>query len=184
MLKMITSISQRRHKQNEEFGELFRTTYPRLYRLAYSLLNNQEDSRDVVNDVFADLLDKHKPTANINEGYLLAMVRNRAIDLLRRRRVEDEVRANIIDEYDLHVVSEPTSNERMKEILHFIETELTPQTRKVLQLCYDEKKTYQVAASELGVSVQAVNKHISAALRKLREHFNPASVHTKKSSKQ
>lgn len=181
---MITSISQRRKKKNEEFGELFRTTYPRLYRLAYSLLNDQEDSRDVVNDVFAYLLDKHKPTVDINEGYLLTMVRNRAIDLLRRRRVEDEVRADIISDYKPYVMSESTSSERLKEIQQFIETELTPQTRKVLQLCYDEKKTYQTAASELGVSVQAVNKHISGALRKLREHFNPASVQTTKSSKQ
>ena len=180
---MTSLISQRRQEENEEFGELFRTTYPRLYRLAYSLLNDQEDSRDVVNDVFADLLDKHKPSADINEGYLQAMVRNRAIDLLRHRRVEDDVRADIISDYKPFVMSEPTSSERLKEILHFIETELTPLTRKVLQLCYDEKKTYQMAASELGVSVQAVNKHISTALRKLREHFNPASNQTSKSSK-
>ena len=43
----------------------------------------------------------------------------------------------------------------------------------MLTLCFDEKKTYQQAASELGVSVQAINKHISQALRKLRERFNP-----------
>lgn len=48
---------------DEEFDSLFRSCYPRMYRLAYSLLGDQEESRDVVNDVFADLLDKHRLTA-------------------------------------------------------------------------------------------------------------------------
>jgi RNA polymerase sigma-70 factor (ECF subfamily) len=65
--------------------------------------------------------------------------------------------------------------EHLKEVLTYIDTELTPQTRTVLRMCYDEKRKYKEVASELGISVQAVNKHISQALRKLREHFNTAT---------
>ncbi len=158
---------------DEEFDTLFRQSYPKLYRLAFSMLNDQEDSRDVVSSVFADLLDKPHLPAPINEGYLMAMVHNRALNLLKHRRVENEVRAEM-----LHAVQSATSpcladDDRLVEVLTFIETQLTPQTRRVLTLCFDEKKTYQQAASELGVSVQAINKHISQALRKLRERFNP-----------
>lgn len=171
---MITLFSNKKQLSDEEFSTLFRSTYPHLYRLAYSLLNEPEDSRDVVNDVFTNLLDKHKMTAEVNEGYLMAMVRNRAIDFLRHHQVEDEARADLIREYRLYMVPDHAHEERIKEIRRFIETELTPQTCKVLQLCYDEKRSYQEAATELGVSVQADNKHISQALRKLREHFNAA----------
>ena len=158
---------------DEEFDTLFRQSYPKLYRLAFSMLNDQEDSRDVVSGVFADLLDKPHLPAPINEGYLMAMVHNRTLNLLKHRRVENEVRADM-----LHAVLSATSpcladDDRLVEVLTFIETQLTPQTRRVLTLCFDEKKTYQQAASELGVSVQAINKHISQALRKLRERFNP-----------
>lgn len=158
---------------DEEFDTLFRQSYPKLYRLAFSMLNDQEDSRDVVSGVFADLLDKPHLPAPINEGYLMAMVHNRSLNLLKHRRVENEVRAGM-----LHAVQSATSpcladDDRLVEVLTFIETQLTPQTRRVLTLCFDEKKTYQQAASELGVSVQAINKHISQALRKLRERFNP-----------
>lgn len=177
---MIAIFTHKRQMNDEELSELFRNSYPRLYRLAYSLLNEPEDSRDIVSGVFANLLDKHKLTTDINEGYLMAMVRNRSLDLLRHRRVEDEARAELIREYRLFMVPDHAHEERIKEIRIFIETELTPQTRKVLQLCYDEKKTYQEVATELGVSVQAVNKHISGALRKLRERFNPAIVSSPK----
>lgn len=181
---MITIFTHKRQMNDEELSEVFCNIYPRLFRLAYSLLNDTEDSRDIVSGVFVDLLDKHKLTTDLNEGYLMAMVRNRSLDLLRYRRVEDEARAELIREYQLFMVPDRAYEERIKEIRFFIETELTPQTRKVLQLCYDEKKTYQEAATELGVSVQAINKHISGALRKLRERFNPAIVSSPKTKVQ
>ncbi|MBQ0020127.1 MAG: sigma-70 family RNA polymerase sigma factor [Bacteroidales bacterium] len=170
---MIALFRHKRQMTDEEFDTLFRQSYPKLYRLAFSMLNDQEDSRDVVSGVFADLLDKPHLPAPINEGYLMAMVHNRALNLLKHRRVENEARADM-----LHAVQSATSpcladDDRLVEVLTFIETQLTPQTRRVLTLCFDEKKTYQQAASELGVSVQAINKHISQALRKLRERFNP-----------
>lgn len=170
---MIALFRHKRQMTDEEFDTLFRQSYPKLYRLAFSMLNDQDDSRDVVSGVFADLLDKPHLPAPVNEGYLMAMVHNRTLNLLKHRRVENEARADM-----LHAVLSAASpcladDDRLVEVLTFIETQLTPQTRRVLMLCFDEKKTYQQAASELGVSVQAINKHISQALRKLRERFNP-----------
>ena len=178
---MIALFGHKHRLTEREFDELFREEYPRLYRLAYSLLNDAEDSRDVVSGVFADLLDRQKLTADNPAGYLMAMVRNRSVDLLRHRRVEDEVRQELLREYRVYT-SADGHDERISEIRQFIQSELTPQTRRVLGLCYDEKKTYQEVAAELGISVQAVNKHISAALRKLRERFNPAILQPSKTN--
>lgn len=172
--------SRARQMTDEEIGTLFRQSYPRLYRLAYSLLQDKEESRDVVSGAFLDLLDRRKLTADIQEGYLWAMVRSRSLDFLRRKQVADEARVSLLCECKPYVFLDVEHDERIREIRQFIEEELTPQTRKVLQLCYDEKRTYREVASELGVSVQAVNKHISHALRKLRERFNPASIQSQK----
>lgn len=158
---------------DDKIGELFRSSYPRLYRLAYSLLNDQEESKDVVSCAFMDLLDKHILVRDVNT-YLTSMVRNRSLDVLRHRLVKDDVWANILQEYEQWTTSDTLDEEQINEIRLFIEKELTPQTRRVLQMCYDDKKSYKEVASELGISVQAVNKHISQALRKLRERFNPS----------
>lgn len=170
---MIALFTHKRQMTDEEFDTLFRQSYPRLFRLAFAILGDPDDSRDVVSGVFADLLDKPQLPADINESYLMAMVHNRALNLIKHRRIEDDVRADML--HDIHVCPSPdlADDERLTEILSFIDTQLTPQTQRVLTLCFDEKKTYQQAASELGVSVQAINKHISQALRKLRERFNP-----------
>lgn len=173
---MISLFTHKRQMTEEEFDKLFRNSYARLYRLAYSLLHDQEDSRDIVSGVFADLLDKYKLSSDIiTEAYLYSMVRSRCIDLLRHRKVEDEARQQMIFENRIQVMPDVKHEEHLKEVLTYIDTELTPQTRTVLRMCYDEKRKYKEVASELGISVQAVNKHISQALRKLREHFNTAT---------
>ena len=170
---MIALFGHTRQMTDEEIGKLFHCTYPRLYRLAYSLLNDQEESKDVVSGIFMEILDKHILARDVNT-YLTSMVRNRALDVLRHRQVKDDVWANILQEYEQWTTSDTPDEEQINEIRLFIEKELTPQTRRVLQMCYDEKKSYKEVASELGISVQAVNKHISQALHKLREHFNPS----------
>lgn len=169
---MIALFGHTRQMTDEEIGKLFRSTYPRLYRLAYSLLHDQEESKDVVSGVFMEILGKHILARDVNT-YLTSMVRNRSLDVLRHRQVKDDVWANILQEYE-QWTSDTPDDEQINEIRLFIEKEFTPQTRRILQMCYDDKKSYKEVASELGISVQAVNKHISQALRKLREHFNPS----------
>lgn len=165
------SIFRHRQRDDEAFDELFRSAYPALYRHAYAILHDEEDSRDIVSDIFTALLEKRKqPLPSV--GYLMAMVHNRALDMLRHRRVEDEARVALLEEGET-LMLKPFNDERLDEILRFVEAELTPQTQRVLRLCYDDKKSYRQVADELGISIQAVNKHISQALRKLRERFNP-----------
>ncbi len=169
---MISIFRQKRRKDDDKFDELFRSSYQGLYHHAYSLLHDAEDSRDIVSEVFVKILET-KDAGTVNAGYLMAMVHNKALDLLRNRKVEDEARQMMLLDYQTFMHPDRHKEERLKEILHFVETELTPQTHRILQMCYHDKKSYKQVAEELNISIQAVNKHISQALRKLREKFNP-----------
>ena len=169
---MISILRHKRRMTDEEFDELFRSSYPQLYHHAYSLLNDTEDSRDIVSEVFVKILET-KDCDKANVGYLMAMVHNRALDMLRNKKVEDESRQILLQDYHTFMLPDINKEERLREILHYVETELTPQTQRILQMCYNDKKSYKQVAEELNISIQAVNKHISHALRKLREKFNP-----------
>ena len=169
---MIPIFRHKRRSPDEEFDELFRSSYPSLYRYAYSLLRNEDDSRDVVSEVFVKVLEKKPKTTNMT-GYLMAMVHNRALDKLKQQKVENEARQRLLQDYKLFLEADELKEERLKAILQFVENELTPQTQRILRMCYAEKKSYKEVAAELDISVQAVNKHISQALKKLRERFNP-----------
>lgn len=169
---MISILRHKQRKDDEEFDELFRSSYQCLYHHAYSLLHDVEDSRDVVSDVFVKILEM-KDSGKVNAGYLMAMVHNKALDVLKDRKVDDEARQTMLSDYQTFMLPNRHKEERLKEILQFVETELTPQTQRILRMCYDEKKSYRQVADELNISIQAVNKHISQALRKLRDKFNP-----------
>lgn len=169
---MISIFRHKRRSSDEEFDELFRSSYPSLYRYAYSLLRDEDDSRDVVSEVFVKVLEKKPKTTNMT-GYLMAMVHNRALDKLKQQKVENEARQRLLQDYKLFLEADELKEERLKAILQFVENELTPQTQRILRMCYAEKKSYKEVAAELDISIQAVNKHISQALKKLREKFNP-----------
>ena len=57
--------------------------------------------------------------------------------------------------------------------ISYMNAELTPQTRKVLDLRFRQRLKYREIATELGISEVAVYKHLAQGIRKLKQKFNP-----------
>ena len=147
---------------------MFKDSYPHMYRMAFSMVEDADDAKDAVNQVFTQMW-KGKP--NVSEesvrGYLLAATRNQCLHLLRQRQLRQQM------EEELRQTAEKSSNEEREELLcelqQVINDNLTEQDRRVLQLHYEEEMTYQETATVLGISPSAVNKHITRSLAKIRE---------------
>lgn len=155
--------------------QLFRSHYRRMYLVALALLHNDEEARDVVSDVFADLL---AGTVVVNErrsteSLLLVMTRNRALNILKHRAVEKSFRSKEANSKADSESSSVADDLPLEAIERYIDERLTPQTRTVLRARYEGRKQYDEIARELGISRTAVYKHITQALRKLRQQFNP-----------
>ena len=87
----------------ETIEQLFRQHYLRLYQLARVLLKDDAASKDVVSEVFADVLDgktqlgldnetitSDSPLPSTNAGsYLLVCVRHKCLNLLSRQKMKD-----------------------------------------------------------------------------------------------
>ena len=69
--------------------------------------------------------------------------------------------------------SEKEEEDKQEAILSYMENELTPQTRKVLQLRFRQKLKYREIATELDISEVAVYKHLAQGIKKLKQQFNP-----------
>lgn len=154
----------------QSFERLYKDSYRLMYRLAYSMVEDAEDARDVVSQVFT-LVWHHKPKVEDGavRGYLLSATRNQCLHLLRRRglriEAEEELRHERPDNGDA------TQRELIGELRRAIRNQLTEQDRRVLELHYDQELTYEQTATELGISAAAVNKHITQSLKKLRHYF-------------
>ena len=155
------------------FERLFKEDYPHMYRMAFSMVENVDDAKDAVHQVFTQMW-KGKPKVNEESvrGYLLAATRNQCLHILRQRELRRQM------EEELQMAAEMSSNEEheelMRELQQVIDENLTEQDRRVLQLHYDEEMTYQETATILGISSSAVNKHITRSLEKIRKTLNIA----------
>lgn len=158
----------------EEMERLFRSHYGEMYRLARCILHDDEESKDVVSDVFTRIAaGATVPGSDKIRHYLLVSVRNTAYDVVRRR----QTRQRVSRLYPLETTADisPVSDdaELSEAVIRFAETRLTEQTARVFRLRFDGGRRYAEIADELNISVTAVYKHLSQALRKMKEHFNP-----------
>ena len=75
-----------------ELEALFKQHYRRMYRLATILLHDDVESKDVVHDIFARLLDDYRDLREETaESYLLTSVRNRCLNVIRSRQIQERV---------------------------------------------------------------------------------------------
>lgn len=159
---------------------LFRDNYERMYRLAFALLHDNEEARDVVSDVFSLLWDRF--SGDEPPAYLLRCVRNACLNVVAKKKrderlaklfpISDESDASrvIVEASVQATLEEPERLERRwQATVDCIDHDLTSQTASVIRMCYGEGMSYKDTAEELGISISAVNKHIVKGLRMLRE---------------
>ena len=155
------------------FERLFKDNYPLMYRMAFSMVENADDAKDAVNQVFTQMW-KGKPKVSDSQlrGYLLAATRNQCLHILRQRQLRRQMDEAL--QRDEVACRDEEREELLHEVQQIIDDNLTEQDKRVLQLHYDEEMTYAETATVLGISTAAVNKHITRSLAKIRETFKNA----------
>ena len=155
----------------QEFEHLFKDNYPHMYRMAFSMVENADDAKDAVHQVFTKIWRGKPQVAEESvRGYLLAATRNQCLHLLRSRQLQRQMEHEL--QQDMAVSDSEECKELLQQLQQVIEDNLTEQDRRVLSLHYEEDMTYSETAKVLGISTSAVNKHITRSLAKIRKNLN------------
>lgn len=166
------SFRKEKLRNKRQFEQIFRDNYTRLYYHALNLLNDSENARDVVNDVFEYVWTNYEqfrfdtPITPL----LYTLVRNYSVNIIRHRRVKEKFQQQALLEPDLY----QRNNEEYEEILQRLRiaiAQLSPQTQTIFKACFLEGRKYLEIAAEAGISVNTVKTHVSKALRILRKEF-------------
>lgn len=160
--------------------ELFRTWHARLVAFATTLTDDAAAAEEVVQDVFGRLW-RNRATIAIEHSlraYLYTAVRNGAINLGARRRTERERRAPAAREEAARRgdASPPSPLESLEaaeiaEVVRRAIGALPPRRREVLLLRWHHGLTHAEIARVLGISVKAVENHITRGLRSLKDRL-------------
>lgn len=159
--------------RNKDIEELFKKHYAQMYRLARTILYDAEESKDVVSDIFARLLqDSNQPQQKKLESYLMTAVRNRCRDVISRKSMRERVEKLLLQEsIQSHIVVMYDDN-RQERLIQFIETELPPLSQQIFRLRFLREMSYEEIAQATGVSKVTVYNHLSQSLQRIKEHFH------------
>ena len=157
-------------KQEKDIERLFRRHYAKMYNLARYILADDDESKDVVSDVFTTILaDDVVLMPGSEEGYLMRSVRNRCLNLIAHKSVKERVAKLLLNDAD--VILSEESDERLEQLMLLIEALEPPIRKQIFRLRYLQEKSYQEVAEEVGVSKVTVFNHISQALEWIREQL-------------
>jgi len=160
-------------KRETTIGALYKEHYDDLLRRACILLHNEEDARDAVSDVMARLMAADLlPEGEKLAAYVRSSLRFECLNRLKRMKLQERMR-RALPLGDETADNRDEEEAQYLEYQHFIQTELTPQTRRVFLMHYTQRLKYREIAEQMGISEAAVYKHLSQAVNKLKNRFNP-----------
>lgn len=149
---------------------MFRQHYEKMYNLARSILSDDDESKDVVSEVFTTILANNAVLMpESEEGFLMRSVRNRCLNLIAHKGVKERVTKLLIDDADV-ILSDKTDG-RLEQLMLLIEDLEPPIRKQIFRLHYLKEMSYQEVADKVGVSKVTVFNHLSQAMDWIKEQF-------------
>ena len=156
----------------EEFENIYRQHYAKMYRLARTMLYDVDESKDVVSDIFARLLrEKYQPQQNQMEGYLMTAVLNRCRDVISHKSIRKRVEKLFLQESMQCQIVSMNDDDRLERLMQFIESELPPISQQIFRLRFLSEMSYEEVAQAAGVSKVTVYNHLSQSVQRIKEYF-------------
>ena len=166
-----------------DFKSFYITWYSRVKFFACEYVLCEEDAENITQDVFADLYQKQVfKDGQINlVAYLFTSVKNKCIDHLRRKLLEQKARERLQKEFDLSLRMKFDSLDAFdidwkseQQITTLIENALNTlpeRCREIFVKSKIEGKKQKEIAEELGISIKTVENQITIAYKKMKEEL-------------
>lgn len=151
-----------------------------MYRIAYSVLKNRQDTEDAVQDAFVKIYDHISDITDIDSprtrSFIMVITRNVCLNELRSRKHDS---GENIEELELaaevsveEAVLSQLGVERIKNALR----ELPENYRDILYLTVFKEYDLHVAAELLGITYDNAKQRLARARKKLAETLDGRAV--------
>lgn len=144
-----------------------------LYLQVYQKLRDEEEAKDIVQDVFVNLWNISQSQGLITghlKAYLFKAVRNRIFDLLSKKKSADKY-VNSLQTFIDRATEQtdyPVREKQMQDLIDKAMLALPHRMRTVFELSRRQHLSHKEIAAQLHISDQTVTDQIKKALRILR----------------
>ena len=168
---------------HKAFGELYARFKEQLLYFCAQYMD-EADAEDIVQDIFLELWDNRHTLGAVTSisGYVFGMAKNYTMRKFRHLDVHSRFARKILtnETESTNNTEETILDNDYSQLLNDLIEQLTPKQKEVFRLSRIESHTYKEIAEMLNISLPAVQKHASLALKKIMEglrqhadiHFN------------
>jgi RNA polymerase sigma-70 factor (ECF subfamily) len=166
---LVALIAQR---DKRALQSLYSRHHVRVYRFALRFLNDEAAAEDTVSEVFIDVwrqAERFEGRSQVTT-WLLAIARNKALSVLRRRSAEE------LDDEVAEFIEDPSDNPEIAmqktqraSMLQDCLTQLSPAHREIVDLVYYHEKTVEEVAAIIDVPTNTVKTRMFYARKRIGE---------------
>jgi RNA polymerase sigma-70 factor (ECF subfamily) len=152
------------------FDSLYWKYHKALYANVFKLVKDQGVTEDIVQETFISLWQKKhllKADSSVS-GWLFVNCYHKSVNWQKKKLLEAKMNRIIADK--LLEESVPDMYEQQMQLLEKAISQLSPQKRKVFELCKLQGKTYSETAKELNISAHTVKEYLAGAMAYIKEY--------------
>jgi RNA polymerase sigma-70 factor (ECF subfamily) len=166
-----------------DFENFYITWYSRVKYFARDYVLSDEEAENIAQDVFMEFYQKKEILDfHLNLiAYLFTAVKNRCIDHLRRKLLEQEAIVKMQEEFDLSfrmkfdsleaLELDELSEDNIKDVIEKALQALPGRCREIFVLSKLQGKKQKDIAEELNISIKTVESQMAIAYRKLKDEL-------------
>ncbi|WP_316818144.1 RNA polymerase sigma-70 factor [Pedobacter nyackensis] len=157
------------------YRQIYDRFWPLLYRHARNMLRNEEEAKDVVQEVFTTLWIKKNEIKPPVAAFLYSATRNRILNQIKHLKIEArymEQRKVVLEHSGVSLADEQVIERDFARLIEAGIQSLPPKMRRIFELSRKEFKTHQEISDELNISSLTVKRQVSNALTILKNKLN------------
>ena len=155
----------------DAFDNIYRIYNKALYKNAFRITRDSGIAEDIVQETFIILWQK-RATIDANRtlgNWLFVVSFNKAISWQKKHLTEAKISEQIARQMQEAVVV-PDNYDTQLALIEKAMNTLSPQKRRVFELCKLEGKTYEETAIELNISRHTVKEYLSGAMVSVKDY--------------
>ncbi|MBS3873961.1 MAG: sigma-70 family RNA polymerase sigma factor [Firmicutes bacterium] len=162
-MTLVEKVARAKRGDDQAFADLVMSRQEKLYRIAYSYVDNREDALDVVSETIYQAYVSLQKLRQDEYFYtwLTRILINRAINCSKRRRTGER------DSRDIPLDTAPTNRESLLDLYAAI-GRLPREQKTVVILKYQSDLTLEEVADVMQVPLGTVKTYLHRALKELR----------------
>jgi RNA polymerase sigma-70 factor (ECF subfamily) len=157
--------------ERKRLEQLFRQYYGKMVHLARTLLRDDAEADDVVQDVFARLLEgDFHVTDDKMKAYLMSSVRYGCIKRIKALQMRERVRS-LYRTDNIEEVPTDDALPELEQIRDYVAQYLTEPHKSVFNMRIDEGLTFREIAERLQININTVYKYFIQCLEQIKDQF-------------